>query len=220
MELAYRKLSLPAIVEKAAVEDQLFLTRFAKQGNQNQVISKFKVVPNEGRNKYNPFHILRIREPPIDNNDGNNDDNNDGDNDDNTDNDSNNSTPPQQLLECHIVGEILYTILDTYGDWVPDGEFNDDLMFSTQSPSKAAHQIRLKVPDSLINSLQIIDDSVKDAFSTNNMPISTFYGTILNGNEVITRNKLLMHRKEWKRLQDERRDDSDEFQGNFYSLFG
>jgi hypothetical protein len=29
-----------------------------------------------------------------------------------------------------------------------------------------------------------------------------------------------MHRKEWKRLQDERRDDSDEFQGNFYSLFG
>src|SRR5215472_6433105 len=111
MEFTYRKLSLPAIVEKATVQDPLFITRFAKHGSQGQIISKFKIVVNPDDNNFAPpFYILQLNEDQPDSEN------------DNSDTDSDTSEPPQQFFECHIVGEIKWAILGPYGDWVPEGE--------------------------------------------------------------------------------------------------
>jgi hypothetical protein len=262
MELTYRKLSVQAIVEKAATQDRLFVTRFAKQGIQDQVVQRFEIVTNEGPDKkYKPFYILSNNVNngnndddnnkdnngngnnivDNDNNDndnngnngndngnnngnanngndnGNNDNNNNGNNSNNgndNNNDNNDPSPTQQLLECHIIGEISFVISDTYGDWVPEGETNDDLEYSTPYPNKAAQQIRLNIPEVIVDSLKIVDKAVNNAFPSNDLPISKFYGLILDDNQTVARNKVLMHRKEWKRLQNERKDEGDEFQGN------
>jgi hypothetical protein len=214
MELSYRRLSLQAITERAATQDPLFLTRFAKKSSENQTISNFQIVVNEGLNNYHPFHVLRHDELlPADDSNYDNEDN------DSNNTDSTNSTPPQQLLECHIVGEIQFTVLNTYGDWVPANEYDEDVLYPTELPGKAAHIIRLKVPEIILDGLKIINNAVKDTYSTENMPISEYYGIVDDSDVVTIKSKLLMHRKEWKRLQDEKREDGDEYLGNSFIIY-
>src|SRR5215469_12709777 len=93
MEFTYHKLSLQAIVEKAATQDRLFVTRIANRDSQNQVVSKFETLSNEGRNNKNkPFCVVQRAEPaPYNNNNDSNDDNNHNSTHANNDNEKNTS---------------------------------------------------------------------------------------------------------------------------------
>lgn len=225
MEYKYRNMSMGAIVEKAQVEDDIFITQFARREPSGTIIKNFKVVENEDTNdNFNIYHVVTdetntlLSHFPLENRDMGVEEPKPTEKA--TKKNSSKSknaakaeiiaeTPPKEeklvnlrFLECNIVGTVYFANLGPYGDWVPEGEEKLGTVISTDNAFKAALLLGLDVPHMVAESLSIIEDTIKEKFYSTEKHYGKFNYAVKSGKTTIKlENKLLLPWRKWHEKQ-------------------